>query len=192
MWQRTWGRRRPPRRRRRRPRPPRSVAPPSPRRGRCSWGPLPYPRNRRGGASSPTRRRPDGARDVGPNPRSPGDALGEALAGVVPELSERPRAERLLRCPPARAEAVVELFLLHGKRGPVDLAALRRGIDAVKLRGVEAEDLPLHLVGDLRVPVHVLELLGDRERSEGHDLALRASAEDAVGPPDDVVRAEIL
>ena len=55
---------------------------------------------------------------------------------------------------------------------------------------VQAEDLRLDRVGQGRVAVALLELGGDLERAEGHDLGLRRAVPDAVGAPQHPVLAE--
>src|SRR5262249_14852994 len=52
---------------------------------------------------------------------------------------------------------------------------------------VEAQDLVLDLVGQLRVLVFVDQLLRHLQAAEALDLALRAAVPDAVGSPQDVI-----
>ena len=56
-----------------------------------------------------------------------------------------------------------------------DLARARRGVDAVDRRGVQPEDLALHLGGERRIAVHRLHRIRDLERAERLDLRLRAA-----------------
>src|SRR5438105_12258907 len=67
---------------------------------------------------------------------------------------------------------------LHFIAGDAALGDLR--VDAIEARGVETEDLALHVVGERRVAVLVRERRIDLERAEGHNLRLRRSAPDAV------------
>src|SRR4051812_27450633 len=52
-------------------------------------------------------------------------------------------------------------------------------------RGVRSEDLVLDLVGELRVLEAVHQLIRHAQAAEAFNLALRAAAPDAVGPPED-------
>src|SRR5437762_4882456 len=57
--------------------------------------------------------------------------------------------------------------------------------------GVQPEDLRLDLVGELRIPVTLDELIGDLELPERLDLPLRVTPQRRVGPPHHVVRPEV-
>src|SRR5205823_4444089 len=57
---------------------------------------------------------------------------------------------------------------------------------------VDSQHLPFDRLRQRRIPVAVLELLGDVERPEGLDLVLRRAVEDAVGSPYHVVLADVL
>src|SRR5204862_3425859 len=63
-------------------------------------------------------------------------------------------------------------------------------IDAVQARGVEPEDLRLHLVGELGIAELLTHPLRDLERTERVDHRPVRPVPDRVGAPDDVVLAE--
>ena len=62
----------------------------------------------------------------------------------------------------------------------------------VEPRAVLTQDLRLDLLGERRIPVPILELVGDVERAERLDLILRRAVEQAVGPPEHVVLTHVL
>src|SRR5512134_1477920 len=73
-----------------------------------------------------------------------------------------------------------------------EVASRWNRLDAVEARRVQPEDLRLALLRELWVAVALLELLRDPERPERLDLRLGRPVEEAVGPPQDVVFADVL
>src|SRR6187431_3127125 len=78
-----------------------------------------------------------------------------------------------LERPAARAEFLIDLALALREQAAVDRVATGARVDAVQLCRVQAEDPGLELRRELRVAVHLLKLLRDREGTEGLDLPLR-------------------
>jgi hypothetical protein len=61
----------------------------------------------------------------------------------------------------------------------------------VELQRVEPEHLALDVVGERGVPVLLLVLGADLERTERLDLVLRGAVEEGVGSPQHVVLAHV-
>ena len=72
-----------------------------------------------------------------------------------------------------------------------DPGVLGGGLEVPDARCVLAEDLRLDLWRQLWIAVAFDQLVWDLELPEGVDLPLRIAPETRVGPPHDVIRAEI-
>src|SRR5207245_346876 len=73
---------------------------------------------------------------------------------------------------------------------PVGGDGADRGLEVPDAGGVQAEDLRLDLVGELRVAVALDELVRDPELAEGVDLPLRVAPQGRVRPTHAVARPE--
>src|SRR5262249_54819624 len=75
--------------------------------------------------------------------------------------------------------------------GRVDGTAGCRGLEVPDPRGVQAEYLRLHFVGELWVPVAFDELVGDPELAERLDLPLGTAPQARIGAPQDRICPEV-
>src|SRR5215470_19877180 len=66
----------------------------------------------------------------------------------------------------------------------LDRVTLRLHVHAVNPRGIQAEDLRFHFLGQLGITELLAELVADLEALEGIDGPLRRSPPQAVGAPD--------
>src|SRR5262245_3857419 len=84
--------------------------------------------------------------------------------------------------------------LLAELRQPVGTNCLtaRLDVDAEEAGRVEAENLVLDLVGELRILVALHELVRHSQATQALDLTLRTAAPDRIGPPEDVIRSRAL